>query len=100
MEHTFAFSPSPARPRIEGPEAVVRLAAHATIAGSLRAGACVAVQSGRVWLTQSGDANDYFIDAGERHVIARGGRVVIEAFTAQATLRVLAEAPAARPGFP
>ena len=81
-------------------DAVVRLAAHATLAHELAAGACVAVQSGRVWLTQTGDANDYFVDAGQRHVVVRGGRVVIEAFTPQATLRVLRDAPAARPGFP
>ena len=46
----------------------MRLAANATFTRALRAGACIAVQSGRVWLTQTGDANDYFVDAGQRHV--------------------------------
>ena len=82
------------------PDTAIRLAARATVAGHLRAGACIAVQSGRIWLTQTGDANDYFVDAGQRHVVARDGRVVIESFTPQATLRVLRGAPAARPGFP
>jgi len=100
MDHTLELSLPLAQHGREPPDAVVRLAARATIAGRLRAGACIAVQSGRIWLTQTGDANDYFVDAGQRHVMARGGRVVIESFTPQATLRVLREAPAARPGFP
>ena len=95
---------SPALPLVRHPatasDAAIRLAAHATIAGHLRAGACIAVQSGRVWLTQTGDANDYVVEAGQRHVVARAGRVVIESFSPQATLRVLRDAPAARPGFP
>lgn len=99
MEQALELIPLPAlRDGAQG--AVVRLAAGATLARPLRAGTCIAVQSGRVWLTQSGDANDYFVDAGQRHVIARGGRVVIEACTPQATLRVLRGAPPARPGFP
>ena len=100
MDHTLRLSPPLAQHGTEALDTVVRLAAHATIAGQLRAGACIAVQSGRIWLTQTGDANDYFVDAGQRHVMARGGRVVIESFTPQAMLRVLREAPAARPGFP
>jgi hypothetical protein len=66
----------------------------------LRAGTCIAVQSGRIWLTQAGDANDYFVDAGQRHVVARAGHVVMEAFSPQAALRILVDAPTARPGFP
>ncbi|MCK9685559.1 DUF2917 domain-containing protein [Scleromatobacter humisilvae] len=100
MDHTLALRPTLARRRAEASDAVVRLAAHATATHELRAGACIAVQSGRVWLTQTGDANDYIVDAGQRHVVACDGRVVIESFTPQATLRVLRRAPAARPGFP
>ena len=81
-------------------DAVVRLPAHATVARTLAAGACIAVQSGRVWLTQTGDANDYFVGAGQRHVVARRGRVVIEGFSQLTLLRVSTGAPAARPGFP
>jgi hypothetical protein len=99
MEHALELTPFPAL-RDGDPVAVVRLAAGATLARPLRAGTCIAVKSGRVWLTQSGDANDYFVDAGQHHVIARGGRVVIEACTPQATLRVLSGTPPARPGFP
>jgi hypothetical protein len=99
MDHAHELSPLPAR-RGRARDTAVRLAANATLSRPLRAGACIVVQSGRVWLTQTGDANDYFIDAGQRHVIARGGRVVIEACTPQATLRVLRGAPPARPGFP
>ena len=100
MDHTLRPSLPLGQRRAETPDAAVRLDAHATIAGQLHAGDCIAVQSGRIWLTQTGDANDYFVNAGQRHVMARSGRVVIESFTPQATLRVLREAPAARPGFP
>ena len=98
MDHTLRLHPPLARQRAEAD--ALRLGAHATLARTLPAGACVTVQSGRIWLTQAGDANDYFVDAGQRHVVTRGGRVVMESFTAQATLRVLREAPMARPGFP
>ena len=100
MDHTLELRSPLAHRRAEASDAVIRLTSHATLARELPAGACIAVQSGRVWLTQSGDANDYFVDAGQRHVVVRGGRVVVEAFTPQATLRVLRDAPAARPGFP
>ncbi len=100
MDHTLERRPLLAARRAEVSDTVVRLAAHATVARELRAGACVAVQSGRVWLTQTGDADDHIVDAGQRHVVARSGRVVIESFTPQAVLRVLAVASTARPGFP
>src|SRR4051812_38215018 len=50
-------------------DALVRLPAHATVARELAAGACITVQSGQVWLTQTGDANDYFVGPGQRHVV-------------------------------
>ena len=100
MDHTLELHPPLRQRRAEAHDNAVRLGAHATIARHLRAGTCIAVQSGRIWLTQTGDANDYFVDAGQRHVVARRGRVVIEAFSPQATLRVTTDAPAARPGFP
>ena len=100
MEHTLELRPLLRRRRAEAPDTIVRLAANATVARLLSAGTCIAVQSGRIWLTQTGDANDYFVDAGQRHVVARHGRVVIEAFSPQATLRVMTAAPAARAGFP
>ncbi len=88
------------QPRAEAADAVVRMASHAVVTRRMHAGACVAVQSGRVWLTQTGDANDYFIDAGRHHVVTRSGRVVIEAFSTLATLRLMADVAAAHPGFP
>ena len=100
MDHTLELRSPLAHRRAEATDAVIRLASHATLARELPAGACIAVQAGRVWLTQTGDPNDYFVDAGQRHVLARAGRVVVEAFTPQATLRVLRDAPAACPGFP
>ena len=100
MDHTLALRTSLARQRAEAADTAIHLATHATATHELRAGACIAVQSGRIWLTQTGDANDYFVEAGQRHVVARDGRVVVESFTPQATLRVLRQAPAARPGFP
>jgi len=86
--------------RLEATDAPVRLAAPETVTHHLRAGACIAVQAGRIWLTQTGDANDYVVDAGQRHVVARSGRVVIESLAPRSTLRVLRGAPPARPGFP
>ena len=100
MEHSLRLHPSFGRHAAKARDDAIRLASHATVAGHLAAGSCIAVQSGRVWLTQTGDANDYFVDAGQRHVIARSGRVVIEGCAPQATFRLLSAAPAARPGFP
>jgi len=100
MEHALTLPPSLARRAAEATDDTLRLASHTTFARHLPAGACVAVQAGYVWLTQAGDANDYFVGAGEFHVITRPGRVIIESFTPQATLRVLLGAPASRPGFP
>jgi len=100
MEHTLRrLSAFTLRPAVTTAP-LLRLRAGSALAGRLPAGACIAVHSGRVWLTQSGDANDYLVDAGHRHVLSRGGRVVVESFTAQATLRVLRGPAAARPGFP
>ena len=100
MDTTLRLASALRRRPVEAHDRVIRLTARATLAARLPAGACVAVQSGRIWLTQAGDANDYFIEGGERHVVTHGGRVVIESFTPQAVLRVLAEASIARPGFP
>ena len=100
MDYTLILAAAPWHRQALHADAVVRLPAHATLARELAAGACIAVQSGRVWLTQTGDANDYFVGAGQRHVVARAGRVVIEGFAAQTLLRVGTDTPAARPGFP
>jgi hypothetical protein len=100
MDHAIDPSSLLAQRHGEARDALVRLAANATFTRALGAGACIAVQSGRVWLTQTGDANDYFIDAGQHHVILRGGRVVIEGCAPQAMFRLLRAAPFARPGFP
>jgi len=100
MEHTLTAAPTPRHRQAGSDDALLRLPAGATIARHLAAGACIAVQRGRVWITQTGDANDYFVDAGQRHVVARSGRVVIEGDSPLAAVRVMSSAPAARPGFP
>jgi len=100
MEHALTLPPFLARRTAEAPDDVLRLSSQATFARQLPAGACIAVQAGCVWLTQAGDSNDYFVSAGEFHVVTRSGRVVIESFTPQASMRVQLGAPAARPGFP
>jgi len=100
MEHALTLPPSLARRPAEACDHVLRLSSRATFARQLPAGARIAVQAGCVWLTQAGDTNDYFLSAGETHVVTRSGRVVIESFTPQAAMRVLLGAPAARPGFP
>jgi len=100
MEHALTLPPSLARRPAEASDDVLRLSSQATFARQLPAGARIAVQAGGVWLTQAGDTNDYFVSAGESHVVTRPGRVVIESITPQASMRVLVGAPAARPGFP
>ncbi|HSW07268.1 DUF2917 domain-containing protein [Aquabacterium sp.] len=37
------------------------------------------VLQGRIWLTQSGDTDDHFLQAGQRLLLGRHGRVVLEA---------------------
>ncbi len=101
MEHTLHLAAASWQNPAARLDTVVRLPANATIAGRLAVGACIAVQSGRVWLTQAGDANDYFVSAGERHVVMRAGHVVVEGDASLTLLRVLADGrAAARPGFP
>jgi hypothetical protein len=100
MEHALTLAQPLARRMAEIPDDVLRLSSRATFARQLPAGARIAVQAGCVWLTQAGDGNDYFVSAGEVHVVSRNGRVVIESLTPQAAMRVLLGAPAARPGFP
>ena len=101
MDTSLRLAPALARRRVEARDSSIRLAARATLMCRLPVGACIAVQAGRVWLTQAGDANDYFIGAGERHVVTRATQVVIEGDAALTLLRVHADGPvAARPGFP
>lgn len=44
-------------------------------------GLAVFVRAGTVWITQAGDPNDYIVDAGERFVADRTGRLVLSSFT-------------------
>lgn len=44
-----------------------------------RHGMGVRVQAGRLWLTQEGDATDYFLAAGETFETSRPGSVVVQA---------------------
>lgn len=100
MPTTLALSPTLARRTPAAPDDTLRLTPLTTFARTMPAGACIAVQAGCAWITQAGDANDYFVSAGERHVVTRPGRVVIESLTPQAVLRVSPEVTPARPGFP
>ncbi len=100
MDQTLTFPPFLAPHRAQASDRLVRLDSNAAFARILPAGSCVVVQAGRIWLTQTGDANDYFVDAGHCHVVTRGGRVVVESFTASASMRLLREPPGAHAGFP
>lgn len=52
-------------------------------------GHALRVTEGRIWLTQSGDPDDHFIDAGERVPLGDGrGSVVIEAVGGAARCRM------------
>ena len=46
---------------------------------SRAAGTRITVLGGRVWLTESGSRDDVFLSAGQSHVVAGNGAVVIEA---------------------
>lgn len=46
---------------------------------TLRVGERVRCEGGLVWLTQSGDATDYLLRAGESFTAQRRGRVVVQA---------------------
>lgn len=74
-------SPQAAAPRLPlelGPPTVA-LAPGELLCRSGVAGACLQVQAGRVWLTETDDAQDHFLAAGERHVVRGAGQVVVEA---------------------
>jgi hypothetical protein len=49
-------------------------------------GATLRVLRGRVWLTQEGSQADVFLDAGSGYTFREGGRVVISAEGAPATI--------------
>jgi len=57
---------------------VLSLARQATLRLRLRRGSRIAVGAGRIWLTECGDTDDHFIDAGGEHVVRRSGAVVLE----------------------
>lgn len=52
----------------------------------------VAVFSGRLWVTQEGDAQDHFVDAGESFYVDRPGHVVMHALSDTQLLRLAASA--------
>ena len=54
------------------------LARNATLVLRLPRGARIDVGAGRVWLTERGDLDDHFIDAGGRHVVRHAGPVVLQ----------------------
>lgn len=80
MDTTLHFTPS--SPLTLRPGAVLTLARPHD--GHTR----VQVDAGRIWLTQSGDAGDHFIAAGEDWLLCGEGEVVIECDGAE-TARVL-----------
>lgn len=58
------------------------------------AGVTVEVRSGRLWITEDGDRNDYVVESGARHRISARGPVVI---TAQQPSDLRLEEPPAGP---
>lgn len=50
---------------------------NAAASAEAEAGAVVCCSSGKLWLTQEGDAHDYVVPAGMAFHCARGGRVVM-----------------------
>lgn len=78
MDLDLTSSPPRADCRAPPADPGLPLARHATLALRLPRGSCIEVAAGRIWLTEPGDADDHFIAAGGRHLVRRGGRVVLE----------------------
>jgi hypothetical protein len=56
--------------------------------------------SGRLWITQQGDARDIFLDVGERFAFDRDGEALVQAIGPRAAVAVIeAPAPASAPGL-
>ena len=69
---------------------VLSLARRTTLRLRLRRGSRITVGAGRIWLTECGDLDDHFIEAGADHVVRRGGPVVLEGDSAlPARVRIL-----------
>ena len=72
---------APAVPRLPlelGPPTIA-LAPGDVLSRAGAAGVLLRVQAGRVWLTEAGDAEDHFLDAGDCHRVRGTGQVVAEA---------------------
>ena len=54
---------------------------------NIRRGAKISVVSGTAWVTQSDDAQDYFVNAGETLEVSHSGKVVAQGWP-EARLRV------------
>ena len=59
---------------------VVALAAGDVLALDDIEGASIKVRCGTLWITQEGDPQDVVLQAGERFVVRRAGRTLIQAF--------------------
>ncbi|BDI03611.1 DUF2917 domain-containing protein [Sphaerotilus microaerophilus] len=66
------------RPDAESAGEPLTLARGATCTRRARTGSQLRVESGRAWITVSGDARDHFLTAGEHLPLPRGAVVVIE----------------------
>lgn len=66
------------RPDAESAGEPLTLARGATCTRRARTGSQVRVESGRAWVTVSGDSRDHFLTAGEHLILPRGALVVIE----------------------
>lgn len=83
-------SPQPAAPRLPlelGPPTLA-LAPGEVLSRSGVAGARLQLQAGRVWLTETGDAEDHFLVAGDHHTVRGTGRLVMEALGSEVAVLV------------
>ena len=78
MELDLPSLPFLPRRRPTAEDRTLPLARNATLVLRLPRGACIAVGAGRIWLTERGDLDDHFIDAGGQHVVRRAGPVVLQ----------------------
>jgi len=55
----------------------------------LAPGSSLAVEAGRVWLTQDGSPDDLVLGAGDRFAVTRKGQQVVSAVDSYARIRVM-----------
>ncbi|HEX8832602.1 MAG TPA: DUF2917 domain-containing protein, partial [Abditibacteriaceae bacterium] len=65
--------------RVVTPAPVCEMARGEVYSQVARPGEYVRVERGMLWVTQQGDARDYFLSAGQSLLVTRAGKLVLQA---------------------